>query len=42
MTLSDLLPKFHGHDIIQCQITQKQYNRELYWQWRTIRKSYDL
>ena len=40
MTLSDLWPRFQGHDIIQRQITQKQYQIELYLQWRTNRKSY--
>jgi len=29
MTLSDLLPKFQGHDIIQRQITRKQYKIKL-------------
>ena len=28
--LSDLLPQFQGHDIIQRQITQKWYKIELY------------
>jgi len=40
MTLSDLQPKFQGHDIIQRQITQKRYKIELYLQCRTNRKSY--
>jgi len=40
MILSDLEPKFQGHDIIQRQITQKRYKIELYLQWRTNRKSY--
>jgi len=37
MTLSDLLPKFQGHDIIQRQITRKQYKIKLLSQWRTNR-----
>ena len=37
MTSSDLWPRFQGHDIIQCQLTQKQYKIELYLQWRTSR-----
>jgi len=40
MTLSDLSPRFQGHDIIQRQITQKWYKMELYLQKRTNRKSY--
>jgi len=32
ITLSDLLPRFQGHDIIQRQITQKRYKIELYLQ----------
>ena len=40
MTLSDLWPRFQGHDIIQRQITRKRYNVELYLQWRTNRKSH--
>jgi len=32
--------KFQGHDIIQCQITRKRYNIELYLQLPTNRKSY--
>jgi len=30
MILSDLSPRFQGHDIIQRQITQKKYKIELY------------
>jgi len=30
MTLSDLQPRFQGHDIIQCPIIQKRYKIELY------------
>jgi len=45
MTLSELLARFQGHDIIQRQITQKRYKIELYMytylQWRTNRKSYN-
>jgi len=40
MILSDLWPRFQGHDITQRQITQKRYQIELYLQWRTNRKSY--
>jgi len=40
MTLSDLQPRFQGHDIIQRQITRKWYKIELYLQWRTNRKSH--
>jgi len=40
MILSDLSPRFQGRDIIQRQITQKQYKTELYLQWQTNRKSY--
>ena len=29
MTLSDLEPRFQGHDIIQRQITRKRYKIEL-------------
>jgi len=35
MTLSYLLPRFQGHDIIQRQITRKWYNIKLYLQWPT-------
>jgi len=34
MTLCDLWARFQGHDIIQRQITRKQYNIELYL-WRS-------
>jgi len=30
MTLSDLKPRFQGHDIIQRQITEKRYQIELH------------
>ena len=30
MTFSDFKPKFQGHDIIKCQITEKRYKIELY------------
>jgi len=40
MTLSDLYPRFQGHDIIQSQITRKWYRIELYLQWLTNRKSH--
>ena len=36
VTLSDLWPRFQGHDITQRQITRKQYKIELYLQWPTI------
>jgi len=42
MTLSDLQPRFQGHDIIQRQITQKRYKTEQDLQWQTNRKSYGL
>jgi len=32
--------RFLGHDIIQRQITKKQYQIKLHLQWRTNRKSY--
>ena len=32
--------EFQGHDIIQCQMTKKRYQIELYLQWQTDRKSY--
>ena len=35
ITLSDLEPRFQGHDIIQRQITRKWYKIELYLQWPT-------
>ena len=34
------LTTFHGHGIIQRQITKKRYKKELYLQWRTNIKSY--
>jgi len=37
MTLSDLKLICQGHDITQCEITQKLYKIELYLQWRTNR-----
>ena len=40
MTLSDLYPRFQGHDIIQCQITRKWHKIELSLQWPTNRKSH--
>jgi len=40
MTLSDLLRRFQGHDIIQRKITQKLYKLELYLRPPTNRKSY--
>jgi len=40
MTLSDLKPRFQGHNFIQHQITRKWYNIELWLQWQTNRKSY--
>jgi len=39
MTLSDLKPRFQGHDIIQRQISHKRYWIELCLQWPTNRKS---
>jgi len=39
MTLSDLKPRFQGHDIIQRQNTGKWYEIELYLQWPTNGKS---
>jgi len=41
MTLSDLYPRFQGHNIIQCQITRKWYKIELYLQRPTNRKSHN-
>jgi len=38
MILSDLSPRFQGHNIIQRQITQKRYKIDL--QWWTNKKSY--
>jgi len=40
MILSDLKPRFQGHDITERQITQKWYQIEQQLQWRTNRKSY--
>ena len=40
MILSDLKPRFQGHDITQHQITQKRYQIELQLEWLTNRKSY--
>jgi len=40
MTLNDAKPIFQGHDIMQCQITQKWHKIELCLQWPMNRQLY--